>query len=106
MLEKVREEELEYEESLNKYEQVRIDTAIDLRTQRDKLVNAQYDVQEKQLILEQSQFEPPATIKQNELNLEKAKRTLTQLGQEYELLKRKSVSQVAQAYAKFKDAKR
>ncbi len=105
LLEKVREEELEYEESLNKYEQVRIDTAIDLRTQRDKLVNAQYDVQEKQLILEQSQFEPPATIKQNELDLEKAKRTLTQLGQEYELLKRKSVSQVAQAYAKFKDAR-
>lgn len=105
LLEKIREEELDYEESMNKYEQVRIDTAIDLRTQRDKLVNGQYDVEEKQLILEQSQFEPPATIKQNELNLEKARRTLTQLQQEYELLQRKSVSQVAQAYAKFKDAK-
>ena len=105
LLEKIREEELDYEESLNKYEQTRIDTAIDLRTQRDKLVNAEYDVQEKQLILEQSQFEPPATIKQNELNLEKAKRTLKQGQQEYKLLKKKSVSQVAQAYAKFKNAK-
>ena len=105
LMEKIREEELDYEESLNKYEQVRIDTAIDLRTQRDKLVNGQYDVEEKQLILEQSQFEPPATIKQNELNLEKARRTLIQLEQEYKLLQRKSVSQVAQAYAKFKDAK-
>jgi multidrug efflux pump subunit AcrA (membrane-fusion protein) len=103
LLEKIREEELEYEESLNKYEQTRIDTAIELRTQRDKLVNAEYDVEEKRLILEQSKFEPPATIKQNELNLEKAKRTLLQGRQEYELLRQKSVSQMAQARAKFKD---
>ncbi|MGB3850002.1 MAG: HlyD family efflux transporter periplasmic adaptor subunit [Tunicatimonas sp.] len=103
LLEKIREEELDYEESLNKYEQTRIDTAIELRTQRDKLVNADYDVEEKRLILEQSEFEPPATIKQNELNLEKAKRTLSQGKQEYELLRQKSVSQMAQARAKFKD---
>ncbi len=105
LLEKIREEELDYEESLNKYEQTRIDTAIDLRAQRDKLVNAEYDVQEKQLILEQSQYEPPATIKQNELDLEKAKRTLSQGKQEYELLRQKSTSQMAQAWAKFKDDK-
>ena len=103
LLEKIREEELEYEESLNKYKQTRIDTAIDLRTQRDKLVNAEYDVAEKQLVLDQSQFEPPATIKQNKLNLEKAKRTLVQGQEEYELLIKKSTSQMAQAYAKFKD---
>ena len=103
LLEKIREEELEYEESLNKYKQTRIDTAIDLRTQRDKLVNAEYDVAEKQLLLDQSQFEPPATIKQNKLNLEKAKRTLVQGQEEYELLIKKSTSQMAQAYAKFKD---
>ncbi len=105
LLEKIREEELDYEESLNKYEQTRIDTAIDLRAQRDKLVNAEYDVAEKELILEQSQFEPPATIKQNELDLEKAKRTLSQGKQEYELLRQKSTSQMAQAWAKFKDDK-
>lgn len=105
LLEKIREEELDYEESLNKYEQTRIDTAIDLRAQRDKLVNADYDVQEKQLILEQSEYEPPATIKQNELNLEKSKRTLSQGKQEYELLRQKSTSQMAQAWAKLKDDK-
>ena len=105
LLEKIREEELDYEESLNKYEQTRIDTAIDLRAQRDKLVNAEYDVTEKQLILEQSQYEPPATIKQNELDLEKAKRTLSQGKQEYELLRQKSTSQMAQAWAKLKDDK-
>ena len=103
--EKIREEELEYEESRNKYEQTRIDTAIDLRAQRDKLINAQYDLDEKRLILEQSQYEPPATIKQNELNLEKARRTLAQGREEYQLLKEKSVSQMAQAYAKLKDDK-
>ena len=105
LLEKIREEELEYEESLNKYKQTRIDTAIELRQQRDKLVNAEYDVEEKKLILEQSQYEPPATIKQSELDLEKAKRTLSQGREEYALLEKKSVSQMAQAWAKLKDDK-
>lgn len=101
--EKIRNEQLELEESLNKYEQTKIDTAIELRKQRDNLVNLQYDVDQRQLELEQSQFEPPATIKQAELELEKAKRTLKQAESEYKLQKNKAISQMAQATAKLKD---
>lgn len=104
LMDKIREEELEVEESLNKYEQTQIDTAITLREQRDKLTNLKYDVEKAQLVLEQSQFEPPATIKQNELELAKAKRTLEQSKEEYQLLKEKSVSEMAQASAKLRDS--
>lgn len=101
--EKIRSEQLELDESLNKYEQTKIDTAIELRQQRDKLVNLAYDVEQRQLELEQSQFEPPATIKQAELELEKAKRALKQAENEYKLQKSKATSQMAQATAKLKD---
>lgn len=100
---KIREEELEYQESLNKYEQTQIDTAINLRTQRDKLVNLGYDMEKRKLELEQSQYEPPATIKQAELELEKAERALEQAKEEYELLLRKSRSEMSQASAKLQD---
>ncbi|MGD1894120.1 MAG: efflux RND transporter periplasmic adaptor subunit [Cyclobacteriaceae bacterium] len=105
-MDKIREEELEVEESMNKYEQTQIDTAITLREQRDKVINLQYDVEQKQLVLEQSQFEPPATIKQNELEFEKAKRALQQGKQEYQLLQQKSVSEMAQASTKLRDDQR
>lgn len=100
---KVREEELEVEESLNRYEQTRIDTAINLREQRDKLINLQYDLEKRDLELEQSQYEPPATIKQAELELEKATRALQQGKEEYKLMLRKSRSEMAQANAKLRD---
>ena len=106
LMDKIREEELEVEESMNKYEQTQIDTAITLREQRDKVINLQYDVEQKQLVLEQSQFEPPATIKQNELEFEKAKRALQQGKQEYQLLQQKSVSEMAQASTKLRDDQR
>lgn len=101
--EKVRNEQLELEESLNKYEQTKIDTAIELRQQRDKLINLEYDVEQKQLELEQSQFEPPATIKQAELELKRAKRAFEQAKNEYKLQRNKAVSQMAQVTAKLKD---
>ncbi|WPP52200.1 efflux RND transporter periplasmic adaptor subunit [Catalinimonas niigatensis] len=100
---KIREEELELQESLNKHEQTRIDTAINLRTQRDKLISLEYDMEKRKLELEQSQYEPPATIKQAELELEKAERALEQAGEEYELLLRKSRSEMSQANAKLQD---
>lgn len=100
---KIREEELEVEESLNRYEQTRIDTAINLREQRDQLINLQYDLEKRKLELEQSQYEPPATIKQAELELEKAERALEQGREEYNLILRKSRSEMAQAVANLKD---
>lgn len=100
---KIREAQMELQESINIHEQTRIDTAINLRTQRDKLVTLEYDMQKRQLEMEQSQYEPPATIKQAELELEKAERALEQAGEEYELLLRKSRSEMSQANAKLQD---
>jgi len=106
LMDRIQGEELDLEESMSEYEQTRIDTAIELRAQRDKIINLEYDVEKAKLVLEQSQFEPPATIKQNELELEKSKRALEQGIGEYGLLREKSVSQMTEASAELRDDQR
>ncbi|MEM1136997.1 MAG: RND transporter, partial [Bacteroidota bacterium] len=49
------------------YTQTQLDTALELREARDKIVNLEFTVEEKKIALEQSAFEPPATIKQAEI---------------------------------------
>ncbi len=85
------------------YEQTRLDTAINLRTERDNIINLQYVLEEKQLILEQSQFEPPATIKQNEIAVEKAKRELKQSLENYQLKKQQAAAKMQEVAADLRD---
>ena len=60
---KIKDAQLEVDETQSKFTQTRLDTALTMRQARDELVNLEYAVREKQLTLDQSQFEPPATYK-------------------------------------------
>jgi len=62
-----------------------LDTAVLLTGLRDDIKNQRYVVEEATLVLEQSKFEPPATIRKAEMNLNKAQRSLEQQIQGYEL---------------------
>jgi HlyD family secretion protein len=62
-----------------------LDTAVVLTNQRDDIKNQRYVVEEAKITLDQSKFEPPATIRQAEINLDKAKRTLDQKIKSYSL---------------------
>lgn len=94
------------EQRQSEFTKAKLDTAINLRKLRDELVNKKYAVEEKELVLEQSQFEPPATIKQNELDLEKAKRAYSQAIENYELEKEKAVAETRKAYSRYMERKR
>ncbi len=63
-----------------------LDTAVVLSNQRDAIKNQRYVVEEAELTLEQAKFEPPATIRQSEKNLDKAKRALEQKIKGYSLV--------------------
>jgi multidrug resistance efflux pump len=82
---------------MSKYTQVKLDTALELRKARDELVNLQYTIEEKKLVLEQSSYEPPATIKQANIDLEKSRRELTQAKSNYRLKYEKAVAQMQEA---------
>src|SRR5690606_35069531 len=48
----------------SQYLQTQLDATLQMRQSRDELINLKYAVEERELVLEQSRFEPPATIKQ------------------------------------------
>lgn len=100
---RIRNTENEYQQSLSKYTQTKLDTALTLRQSRDELINLEFAVEEKELILEQSQFEPPATIKQAEIDLSKAKRAFNQAKENYDLKKQKAVAQMQEAAAELSE---
>lgn len=88
------------------FEQTKLDTAINLRSEREKIINLRYALQEKELVLEQSQFEPPATVKQNEISLEKAKRELIQALESYELKQYQSLAKMREVAAELRKEER
>jgi HlyD family secretion protein len=76
-------DELETIES--QYTKTRLDTTMALRNLRDELINLNFNMEEAEINLEQSQFEPPATIRQAKINLDKAQRAYEQALQNYVL---------------------
>ena len=67
---------LEQEES--EYMRTKLDTTMQLRQLRDDLINLSFAMEEAEITLEQSQYEPPATIRQAEIELERATRAFNQ----------------------------
>ena len=97
--------QIELEKSQSQYTQTKLDTALTMREARDELVNLDYAVRDKQLTLDQSQFEPPATIKKAEIELEKAKRNLQQAKENYQIKKQQSIAKMQEVAANLRKAK-
>ena len=75
---KIVELKTEVEKITSKYEQEKLDTAIEMMKLRDQLINLNYDIEEKKIKVKQSTYEPPAVQRQFEIELEKSERTLQQ----------------------------
>ncbi len=76
-------DELEVRES--EYTKTKLDTTITLRELRDEMINLKFNMEEAEITLEQSQFEPPSTIRQAQINLDKATRAYEQAVKNYKL---------------------
>jgi HlyD family secretion protein len=96
------EKQIELEKANSKYVQTQLDTTLQLRQSRDELINLAYGVDEKQIILDQSKFEPPATIKQSEINLEKARRAYEQALENYKIKKNQNIEKMREVAAELR----
>lgn len=103
---KIKDKELDVETNQSQFIQTQLDTALQMRQSRDQLVNLDYDVKEKQLVLDQSQYEPPATIKQAEINLEKSKRSLIQERENYKIKYQQNNEQMKEVAVNLRKARR
>ena len=85
------------EQKQSEYNRTKLDTTMSLRELRDQLINLEFAMEEAEIALEQSKFEPPATIRQAEIELEKSTRAYTQAEKNYGL-------KVQQARAEMREA--
>jgi HlyD family secretion protein len=96
------EKTIEMEKANSKFVQTQLDTTLQMRQSRDELINLKYGVDEKVIVLEQSKFEPPATIKQAEINLDKAKRSYEQALENYKIKNQQSVEKMREVSAELR----
>jgi len=73
-----------------------LDTAVTLTDLRDEIKNQIYVVEEAKITLAESRYEPPATIRQAEISLNKAERGLEQLKKSYDLRRAQSFADIKQ----------
>ncbi|MDQ3192517.1 MAG: efflux RND transporter periplasmic adaptor subunit [Bacteroidota bacterium] len=85
IMNKIKDEESELSKIHSKYIQTKLDTTLDLRQARDEISNMSFTVKEKKIVVEQSTYEPPATIRQANLDLEKTNRSMDQQNENYKL---------------------
>ncbi|MDH4089162.1 MAG: HlyD family efflux transporter periplasmic adaptor subunit [Cyclobacteriaceae bacterium] len=94
--------QIELEKENAEFVQTQLDTTLLLREARDQVINLRYAVDEKRIILEQSKFEPPATIKQAEINYERAAREYEQARENYKIKKRQNAEKMKAQSAEFR----
>ena len=71
-----------------------LDTAVVLTNLRDDIKNQVFVVEEAAIVLDQSKFEPPATIRKAEMDLNKSQRALEQKKKTYTLRVAQSLSEI------------
>jgi len=96
----------ELESAESQFLKTQLDTTMQLRELRDQLINLKFSMEEKQIVLDQSKFEPPATIRQATIELEKAQRSYEQANDNYSLKVQQANANMREAWIKLDQAKR
>lgn len=84
----------ELETALNEFEDAKMDSNLTLSNYRDQIINAREEVEEQQIILDESVYESPSVIRKAEMDLDKTNRKLTQEINGFELKERQAKSKV------------
>ncbi len=96
---KIKDQELEVEKLHTQYTKTQLDTTMALRNARDELINMKYSLEDRQIVVDQSIYEPPATRRQVKLELEKAERTYKQTNGNYVLKTEKAKADMKEVEA-------
>jgi len=98
--------ESEVEKLESQFIKTKLDTSMDLRAAREELINMKYALEERQITVEQSIYEPPATQRQAKIDLEKAQRALQQAEKNYQLRLDKARANMQEVSASFSQSQR
>ncbi len=98
--------ESELEKLESQYIKTKLDTSMDLRAAREELINLKYSLEERNITVEQSIYEPPATQRQAKIDLEKAERSYQQAAKNYKLRLDKANANMQEVSASYTQAQR
>ncbi|PLW98974.1 MAG: RND transporter [Marinilabiliales bacterium] len=103
---RIKDEQNELEKLESQFIKTKLDTSMTLRAARDELINLEFALEEKRIKLDQSVFEPPATIRQYEIDLDKGQRAYEQAKKNYLLKKQKAEADMQEVSASLNQSKR
>ncbi|MBW8332266.1 MAG: efflux RND transporter periplasmic adaptor subunit [Prolixibacteraceae bacterium] len=92
----------EMDRTLSEYEDSKIDSNLNLSNQRDLIVNARLDLEEKKIIMEESVYESPSIQKKAAMDNDKAARKLEQEQKAYILKKKQEENRVDRRYISYR----
>lgn len=98
--------ENELEKLQSQFTRTMLDTSLNLRASRNELVNLKFNLEEMQIAVDQSAFEPPAVQRQAAINLERAQRTYDQAVENYVLRDEKAKAEMQEVTATLDQANR
>lgn len=93
------------ERTLSEYEDSKIDSNLTLSNQRDLIVNARLDLEEKEIAVQESAYEAPSIQRKVEMDLDKANRKLEQVKAAYILKTQQETNQVARRFISYKQVR-
>jgi multidrug efflux pump subunit AcrA (membrane-fusion protein) len=103
---KIKDEETNLEKLEVQLTKTKLDTSSELRNGRDELINLKYVLEERKIALEQSKYEPPAIIRQVQIDLEKGQRAFDQADKNYKLKYEKCLANMQEVNASYNQALR
>lgn len=87
---KINDARLNLESAESKYTQQQLDTTLTLKQERNAIKDLLFNIEENQIELKRSIYEPPATIRQLEIKIEKFERELKEKKEDYSIKKRQA----------------
>lgn len=103
---KITDQELEVEKLETQFVKTQLDTTLALRAARDELINLGFTLEEKQIVIDQSIYEPPATQRQVKIDFEKTQRALNQNIENYSIKHQKAEADMREVATNLQKARR
>ncbi|MDD4746268.1 MAG: efflux RND transporter periplasmic adaptor subunit [Salinivirgaceae bacterium] len=101
----LKDNELDLQKVENQMKQTELDTTLSLRANREELINLKFAFEEAKIKLEQSKFEPPASIRQAEISLIRAERTYEQSVENYKIKHEQAITKMKEVEAQLTKVK-
>ena len=95
----------ELEKTFSEYNDSKIDSNLTLSNQRDLIVNASLDLEERDLVVQESVYESPSLQRKAEMDLDKAERKLEQVKNAYKLKTQQEINKVTRTYINYKQVR-